>query len=90
MIQSKEAYVVDGLRGRLWLCGLGEPPARFAASTLTVAPLSYLAGFPSWSFKRDGSIAPPSLLSTDPEAVPLYKHFFLLPLLAGTVCATCL
>ena len=68
---------VDGLRGVLVKCGLGQPSSRAFCAGVTAAGLLYIAGKPDAAFREDGTIKPFSLLSQELDATT--THFLLLP-----------
>jgi len=68
---------VDGVRGILVKCGLGQPSSRAFCAGVTAAGLLYIAGKPAAAFREDGSMRPFSLLSQELDATT--THFLLLP-----------
>ena len=74
--------MVDDLRGKLVITGLGHPFARTFVAATVVGVAAYATGFPRASFTDDGGLKPFKPLSRDPEAT--YAHFLVLPIAIGT------
>lgn len=72
---------VNDVRGILVKLGLGKPAGRAFVVGTVAAGAAYIAGFPTASFREDGSMKPSKLVSPEPDAT--YTHFLLVPLIAA-------
>ena len=77
---------VDGVRGVLVKCGLGQPSSRAFVAGVVAAGALYIAGKPAAAFREDGSMKPLAFFSPEPDATA--THFLLIPTIVAV--ATCL
>jgi hypothetical protein len=79
-----EYEAIEGWRGKMVVVGMATPASRAFCAGTAAAALMFACGVPSQAYKRDGSLAPPTQLSTDPQATG--THFIFYPvLIAATV-----
>lgn len=71
-------FVTRGLRGVLVQLGLAKPSSRAFVTGVFAAGLCYVAKYPREAFRRDGSIRPSALFSTEPDATDI--HFLYVPI----------
>lgn len=71
--------VIEGWRGMMVACGLGDPKGRFICATLATGIITFALKYPRNAFNSDGSIRP---LSTTG------RSYFLIPLSVGAAAAT--
>ena len=80
----QEQQVIEGWRGVMCACGLGHPLQRGLCAALIVGAVSYALKMPKRSFREDGSVRP---YGKTADATDM--HYFVWPLAAGAVIASC-
>ena len=75
--------VLDVPAAFLMKIGLGSPTSRFVTLSIISAGVTYLLKVPQGSFRKDGSSKPLNLISHEPDAVSIHKHFLFTPVVAS-------
>jgi len=91
VVGAEVVEVLDVPAAYLTKMGLGHPTYRFATfatlASLAVYIKNQVASEPSNAFRKDRTFKPLSILSYEPDAVQLHKHFLFYPVLGSFVLA---
>ena len=78
-VGAEVVEVLDVPAAYLTKVGLASPTSRFLTLSTIAAGLAYSTKMQSSAFRKDGSAKPVNVISYEPDAVPVHKHFLFYP-----------